>query len=106
MFVSFSFHLPSTICLVNKVFHQYVRVTDCNKVFHQYVGATDCNKVFHQYVGATDCNKVFHQYVGATDCNKFGTLTLTYVLNFAKFGVDWSQSWGLVSSQISGFYHY
>jgi len=31
----------------------------------------------------------------------FGTLMeLTYVINFAKFGVDQSQGWGLVSSQI------
>jgi len=33
-----------------------------------------------------------------------GILTeLTYVINFAKFGVDRSQGWGLVSSQILGF---
>jgi len=35
---------------------------------------------------------------------KFGTLTeLTYIINFAKFGVDWSQGWGLVNSQILVF---
>jgi len=35
---------------------------------------------------------------------KFGTLIeLTYVINFITFGVDWSQGWGLVSSQILGF---
>jgi len=32
---------------------------------------------------------------------KLGTpIELTYVINFAKFGVDWSQGWGLVSSHI------
>jgi len=35
---------------------------------------------------------------------KFGTLIeLTYVINFAKFGVDGSQGYGLVSRQILGF---
>jgi hypothetical protein len=31
---------------------------------------------------------------------------LTYVINYAKFGVDRSQGWSLVSSQILGFYLY
>jgi len=35
---------------------------------------------------------------------KFGTLIeLTYLINFAKWGVERSQGWGLVSSQILGF---
>jgi len=34
---------------------------------------------------------------------KFGKLIeLTSVIKFAKFGVDWSHGWGLVSSQILG----
>jgi len=40
----------------------------------------------------------------STYWNEFGTLIeLAYVINFAKFGVDRSQGWGLVSSQIIGF---
>jgi len=35
---------------------------------------------------------------------KFGTLIeVTYEINLAKFGVDRSQGWGLMSSQILGF---
>jgi len=38
---------------------------------------------------------------------KYGTLIeLTYVINFIKFGVDRSQGWSLVSSQILGFFLY
>jgi len=38
---------------------------------------------------------------------KFGKIIeLTYVINFAKLGVNRSQGWGLVSSQILGFCHY
>jgi len=50
---------------------------------------------------------IFHQMWGAVSqliALKFSTLIeLAYVINFAKFGVDWSQGWGLVSSQILGF---
>jgi len=51
---------------------------------------------------------IFHQYVGAPFLEliamKCGTLIeLTYVINFAMFGVYRSQRWGVVSSQILGF---
>jgi len=51
---------------------------------------------------------IFHQNVGGAVSQligmKFGTIIeLTYVINVAKFGVDWSQGWGLVSSQILRF---
>jgi len=41
---------------------------------------------------------IFHQYVGGAVSQligiKFGPLIeLTYVINFAKFGVDWLQGW-------------
>jgi len=36
---------------------------------------------------------------------KFGTaIDLSYVINYAKFSVDWSLEWGLVSNQILGFF--
>jgi len=42
---------------------------------------------------------IFHQYVGAPFLNwlQWNTahLEFTYVINFAKFGVDQSQGWGL-----------
>jgi len=47
---------------------------------------------------------IFHQYVGhrfSTFAMKFGALIeLIYVINVCNFGVDRSQGWSLVSSQI------
>jgi len=51
---------------------------------------------------------IFHQYVGGAVSQRIGMkcgtlIELTYVINFTKFGVDRSEGWGLVSSQILGF---
>jgi len=47
---------------------------------------------------------IFHQYVSQLIGMKYGTLIeFTYVTKLAKFGVDRSQGWGLVSSQMLGF---
>jgi len=54
---------------------------------------------------------IFHQFVveavSQLSAMKFVTLIeFIYVIQLVKFGVDWSQGWGLVSSQILGFYFY
>jgi len=56
------------------------------------------NVSWHYSLSVLMCRKAVNQLITI----KFATLIvglLIYVIQFAKFGVDWSQGWGLVSSQ-------